>query len=81
MQWTGEALFAAAGVVVAIYAMHRDGKKDRDKVAKAIEESYRKFSFILSEHVPHTHTEKQEDEPLTPKGIKFPNMRINGGQS
>ena len=76
MAWTGEAASGAVAILIALYAMHRDNKKERDAVAKAIEKRDEKLDFILQEHPLHTHIEDDSESCLRPTGIRYPRAKM-----
>ena len=84
MAWSGEAMVSAVGVILAIYAMHRDGKKDREKVAKALETHNLTIGMALKDSPLHSHGEAAkaeqtgETQPLTTDGLRISSIKING---
>ncbi len=70
---------AVVTVLLALLGMHRSNKKDRAEVADQLRKRDEKWLFILSEHMPHSHTETDPKEPLTRDGIRYPHIKFNGG--
>lgn len=62
-------------VVVLIPILAAQWLTYRDSLKKAADRD-RRWNFILTEHVPHSHGE--EHGPLQAENIRFPKVRVNG---
>jgi hypothetical protein len=64
--------FTIAALGIQQWMMHRQN-------VKAGEARDAKLNFVLTEHVPHTHSESGEKTPLLAGGINYPKTKFNGG--
>jgi hypothetical protein len=84
--WTGEAIVSVGVAILTLglqqWWLHKRTKEERDreqgKVAQAIRDRDQKLSIIINEYPLHCHTE-DKDKPLTETGIRYPNIKLNGG--